>query len=124
MKDFDHTTQLADTEKLLQKFSELTENWNSYGGSPITPNIIAAARDILYAGINLNLPSAWTAPGGDGGIGIQWDTDTTELYIDIVPRENTTYSLTPKTGDQPGVTGVLTTENLSLVLGKLAPPAA
>lgn len=120
----ERTRRHAEMEKLLRGFSELPENWDSYGGSPIAAEIIAEARQFLAAGINLDLPPAWAAPGGDGGIGIQWDTDRTELYIDIVPGEETTYALTSKVGDRVDSEGVLTMANLSEVLSKLAESAA
>ena len=111
------------TETLLQELSELRQNWNSYNSPPIAPGIIAEAREILTAGVSLNLPSAWVAPGGDGGIGIQWDTDRNELYIDIVPDEETTYVLTSKTGSRTTAEGVLTPANLPEVLSKLVEAA-
>ena len=120
----DRTRRLLEMDELLRGFSELTEGWDSYGGSPISPDIIEEARGILTAGITLNLPSAWAAPGGDGGIGIQWDTDRTELYIDIVPGEETTYALASKAGNRIESEGVLTTANLSGVLRELAESAA
>lgn len=112
--------RLAEMEELLRRFAELAEDWDSYGGSPISHDIIDEARKILTAGINLNLPPAWAAPGGDGGIGIQWDNDQAELYIDIVPEEEITYSLTTKAGDGIEADGVLTNANLSGVLNKFA----
>ena len=120
----EQTRRLAEMEELLRKFSELAEDWDSYGGSSISSDIIDEARMILTAGINLNLPPAWAAPGGDGGIGIQWDNDQAELYIDIVPEEETTYFLTAKAGDGIEADGVLTNANLSGVLNKFAESSA
>ena len=120
----DRARRLLEMDALLRGFSELPEDWDSYGGYPISPDIIDEARKILAAGIYLNLPSAWAAPGGDGGIGIQWDSDQTELYIDIVPGEETTYALALKAENKAESEGVLTMANLSEVLRKLAESAA
>ena len=120
----DQTRRIAEMEEMIRRFSDLPEDWDSYGGSPISHYVAEEARRILVASINLNLPPAWAAPGGDGGIGIQWDTDQTELYIDIVPGEETTYLLTPKAINGIEADGVLTTANLSGVLNKVAESAA
>ena len=110
-------------EKMLRSFSELPENWDSYGCSAISLDAINEARRILRAAIILKLPDPWVAPGGDAGIGIQWDTDRAELYIDVIPEEETTYVLTPKAGNVGEADGVLTMGNLSEVLNQLAESA-
>ena len=112
--------RIYDMQETLRGFSELPENWDSYGGYAISPEAITEAKLILTAAIDLNLPEPWVAPGGDAGIGIQWDTDRAELYIDVVPKEETTYILTPKARGVVEADGILTTENLSGVLNQLA----
>ena len=115
--------RIADMEETLHRFSELPENWDSYGGSAISLDAIDEARRILGAAINLNLPEPWVAPGGDAGIGIQWETDRAELYIDVVPEEETTFALTPKAGNVDEADGVLTMDNLVGVLNQFAESA-
>ena len=112
--------RIVEMEKKFREFSELPENWDTYGGTLISPEAIDEARHILTTGMDLNLPDPWVAPGGDAGVGIQWDTDRAELYIDIVPKEETTYVLTPKTGNLHEADGVLTSANLSKVLNQFA----
>ena len=115
--------QFMEMDGMLARFSDLPENWDSYGGSPISADAIAEARRILTAAIKLRLATPWVAPGGDAGIGIQWDTNRAELYIDIVPGEETTYVLTPKEGDLSEDDGFLTMANLAGVLNRLAESA-
>ena len=115
--------QFMEMDRMLARFSRLPENWDSSGGSPISADAIAEARTILTAAINLSLPTPWVAPGGDSGIGIQWDTSKAELYIDIVPGKETTYVLTPKGEDPSEDDGVLTMANLTGVLNRLAESA-
>ena len=115
--------RLIEIDEMLRKFAELPENWDSYGGSPASPVAVEEARTILIGGIDLNLPTPWVAPGGDAGIGIEWNTERGELYIDIVPGEETTYVLTPKAANLHEDDGVLTTGNLTGVLNQLAEPA-
>ena len=120
----ERSRRIAEVEEMLRKFSELPENWDSYGGHAISLDAIDEARSILTAAVNLNLPEPWVVPGGDAGIGIQWDTDLVELYIDVVPKEETTYALTPKAGTVDEADGVLTMGNLLEVLGQLAESSA
>ena len=115
--------ELVELEEMLARFSELPENWDSYGGSSISPGAIGEAKRILTAAINLGLPTPWVAPGGDAGIGIQWDTDKVDLYIDIVPGEETTYVFEPKEVGLNEDDGVLTMENQAEVLNRLAESA-
>ena len=115
--------QFEEMNEMLARFSDLPENWDSYGGYPISAGAIKEARRILTAAIKLRLPTPWVAPGGDAGIGIQWDTNKAELYIDIVPGEETTYVMTPKGEDLSENDGVLTMANLVGVLHQLAESA-
>lgn len=117
-KPASHDGRILDMEKALYSFSQLPENWDSYGGSPISLIVIDEAKEILKSAIYLDLPEPWVAPGGDGSVGIQWEVDGADLYIDVVPREDTTYVLTPKEGSIGQSDGVLTTHNLSKVLNR------
>ena len=116
----ERSRQTWEMEETLRRIAELQENWDSLGGPAISPAAIAEARDILSAAINLSLPTPWVAPGGDAGVGIQWDTNRAELYIDIVPGEETTYVLTPKSGTADADDGVLAKANLPVILTQLA----
>ena len=118
----ERSRHISKMEETLRHISELPDNWDSYEGSTISPAAVDEARQILMSAIDLNLPNPWVAPGGDAGVGIQWDTDQAELYIDIVPGEETTYVLTPKVGHLHEADGVLTTANLPRILIQLAKP--
>ena len=112
--------RIVSMEATFRRFSELPDNWDSYGGRSISSDTIDEAKRILRAAINLGLPEPWVAPGGDGGVGIEWDTGRAELYVDVVPKEKTTYLLTVNTGGNIAEThGVLTVGNLSTMLRQL-----
>ena len=115
--------RIAKVDATLRGFSKLPKGWDSYGGLAISLDAIDEARTILRTAISLDLPEPWVAPGGDAGIGIQWDTDRASMYIDVVPDEETTYVLTPKAAIVSEVDGVLTRENLLSVLSQLADQA-
>ena len=110
-------------EEMLNGFSELPRNWDSFGSPALSLDAIGEVKGILTGAIDLDLPEPWVAPGADAGIGIQWDTDGAELYIDVVPGEETTYVLTLKAGSSFESDGTLTAENLSRVLGQFAESA-
>lgn len=63
-----------DMFKILDSFTELEENWDSYGAHPISPKAIAKARFIMET-----LP--WPVPTVNGGVALEWDADST-LEID------------------------------------------
>ena len=111
--------RINEMEAMLHRFMALPDNWDSYGATAPHDDAVKEARRILRTVISLDLPEPWTAPGGDAGIGLQWETDGADLYIDIVPGEDTTYALTPKTGASEE-DGVLTKQNLTEVLRRFA----
>ena len=84
-------------EELATRFRQiagLAENWNGYGAPPIDVGLHCGchSRHQDWPGHGLcPLPSV--APGGDAGIGIEWETERWELSIDLVPGGQTTYAL-------------------------------
>ena len=77
----------------FRQFSELPDNWDSYGAPSIDEDALGQSAYIVQLGVELNLPLPAIAPGSDAGIGIEWSTDDGELYIDIAPENETTYAL-------------------------------
>ena len=109
-------------EASLRKIADLPPNWDSYSAPRIASHVIDEARSILLCVAALGLPQPWVAPGADGGIGIQWDSEVAELYIDIVPGEPTSYLLTLNVGSskEVEVDEPLTLTNLSRILTQFA----
>ena len=90
-------------ESLAAKFrqiSALPENWDSYGAPPIDEDALGSSAYIVQLGCELDLPLPAIAPGSDAGVGIEWDTEEGELYIDIAPENETTYALS-RYGPEP-----------------------
>ena len=109
-------------EASLRKIADLPPRWDSYSAPRIASSVVDEARSILLCVAALGLPQPWVAPGADGGIGIQWDTDVAELYIDIVPGEPTSYLLTLNVGTsvEDEIDAPLTLMNLTRVLTQFA----
>ena len=78
-------------DQLFRKVLELPENWDSHEGARVKDEVANEAKTILATAVRLGLPIPWTAPGRDGGIGLQWEATDSELYIDITPDQDTTY---------------------------------
>ena len=77
----------------FRQIASLAENWNGYGAPPIEQGCIADAIRIAKIGLAMGLPVPGVAPGGDAGVGIEWETERWELSIDLVPGGQTTYAL-------------------------------
>ena len=103
-------------DQLLRKVLRLPESWDSHEGSKIQETVANEAKTILATAMRLELPMPWTAPGGDGGIGLQWETSNIELYIDIAPGQETTYVLNEGARTEEGT---LTSANTPEVLKQL-----
>ena len=91
---FQDASELPD--ELATRFRQITglaENWNGYGAPPVDPGCIVDAIRIVKIGLAMGLPAPGVAPGGDAGIGIEWETERWELSIDLVPGGQTTYAL-------------------------------
>lgn len=74
---------LSEIENRLRGFSELGENWDSYGAKPIDEKIVKQAfQTLLNSDLNkIKKPRA--VPRKDGGINFEWDFDNCFLSIEI-----------------------------------------
>ena len=77
----------------FRQFAGLEENWNGYGAPPADPGCIGDAIRIVKIGLAMGLSAPGVAPGGDAGVGIEWETERWELSIDLVPGGRATYAL-------------------------------
>lgn len=66
----------------LDGFKDLKRNWDSYGGLPIRPEIIAAAHEFLD-NMPTDLEFSNVVPCGSGSVGFEWQRDGRELSLDI-----------------------------------------
>lgn len=111
------TATKAKITSKLDEIAGLERNWDSYDAPSIASDVIDEARSILMAVVGMGLPEPWVEPGADGGIGIQWNSDDAECYIDIEPGQQTTYiqdsgqSTTEEDAEAP-----LTLQNLARIL--------
>lgn len=112
--------RIEEMQTILHSFTLLPENWDYSGGSPIAPIVTDEAKQILMVAIDLGISKAWLAPGSDGSIGIQWETNTADLLIIVDRLGSITYVLTTL---EECYDGELTKHNLYRVLAQFAEEA-
>ena len=67
----------------LEEFMSLEPNWDGHQGRAADPAIVKFASDTLGTLMGKSTPEPFLAPGGDGTIQAEWDTDdfTVELHF-------------------------------------------
>ncbi|MGH7974771.1 MAG: hypothetical protein ACREBR_04550 [bacterium] len=72
-------------DKKLQELSQLKENWDSYGGKPISDLAIAQAELFLqtFEVIQANRPQI--VPTSIGGLQLEWHQGGFDLEVEILP---------------------------------------
>lgn len=79
----------------LERFRDLTENWDGYGGRAISAAAIEKAHSLLLID-----NTSFVAPGSDGGVGFEWSLESgKELLLEISPEGNMTYLLIERLPD-------------------------
>ena len=80
---------LARLYQQLAEFSELDEDWDSYGARSITPSALTVARGFLEsitrlmpASIGRQVLSVWIAPLPNGGVLLEWRGSKAELEVE------------------------------------------
>lgn len=79
----------AATEKAFAELATLEKNWDTYGGLPIDPDHIRAARFILdNVMVNDSLPPS-VAPTSKGGVQLEWSGGGMEVEIETCEETET-----------------------------------
>ena len=84
----------SNIEARMEQIAGLEANWDSYGAPPIDQGAITEAKRLVNSGMASGFFKPFIAPGSDAGVGIEWKTESGDLYVDIIPDEMTTYALT------------------------------
>lgn len=77
----------AATEKAFAQLTLLEENWDSYGGKPIDPDHIGAARFVLDQIMSRDTPPPHVTPMSNGSVQLEWCRDGVDLEIEICSVE-------------------------------------
>ncbi len=69
----------------LIELSLLENNWNSYGGKPITKLALVRADLLLKALQAIQAVEPFICPCNDGGIQLEWHRNGFDIEIEIAP---------------------------------------
>ena len=92
-------TWLRLAQQKISRLSQLTENWDSYGSRPVQQAAIEQASGLLFKLANLNLPHPHIVPVPGGGIQLEFQQESRELEIEILPDGLTEYLMVDKDGE-------------------------
>ena len=89
----------------LENLRALPLNWDSYGGQPVSPRALEAARGFAEFLVLQGWPWPVLIPRADGGIAMEWDAPRTELVIELAAtadplRDATAFFADDDSGDQ------------------------
>jgi hypothetical protein len=73
----------SEVDDRLHSFSQLADNWDSYGASPIDESLIRQAIQLLKASNLDDFPKPFVVPRKDGGINFEWDIGEKFLSLEI-----------------------------------------
>ena len=86
-----------EAEKRLEKFKGLRQDWDSYGGLPITPRCIESVRKSLIH-LAADTPRALVIPTSQGSASLEWitDQDHVDSFRWLRDLENLSIEFTPE----------------------------
>ncbi len=93
--------EVKSARHLIDEFAQLGENWDGYGGSPISDQARDNARHLIdvIETAPFGMPTPEVSPQPSGTISFEWETRYAEVYLEI---GNTLYSGFIKTdAEQP-----------------------
>jgi len=74
----------SEVDDRLHAFSQLNDNWDSYGASYIDEDLIEQASEFLFSSnLDNNVPKPFVVPRKDGGINFEWDLGEKFLSLEI-----------------------------------------
>lgn len=86
-------------ESKISELSKLPENWDSYGSRAIQQAAIEQASALLVKLANQNLPQPDIFPVPGGGIQLEFQQESRELEIEILPDGLTEYLTVNEDGE-------------------------
>ncbi|MBS1789107.1 MAG: hypothetical protein JST85_15370 [Acidobacteria bacterium] len=75
----------------VSDLSKLPENWDSYGSRTVQPPAIEQATALLRQLASFNLPQPDVFPVPGGGIQVEFQLESRELEIEILPNGQIEY---------------------------------
>ena len=106
----------GEAEQRLSEFEGLGQNWDSYGGAPVTHAALAIARQFL-ARLSPDVPRAFVVPTSPGGVAFDWSTDDMDFEVEFTPSGEVTIDEDDRSA-LPEETPLRRAANLAASLGR------
>jgi hypothetical protein len=122
VKSLQSPTWLKEVYDRISEIKKLEENWDSYGGLPVSLAAAAMIR-VLLSNLDIeDMPKPHVAAIPDGGIGLHWRVAGRDLEIEVEPNGNSVHCLRTNVGEEPIAGDVQTLKDaqdaLDWVLGR------
>lgn len=76
---------LEDSQNELHKLKELPENWDRYGSPKIENRAVKTTADLLTNLAKFGMPKPRIFPVSGGGLQLEWQQNSRELEIEVLP---------------------------------------
>lgn len=83
----------------LFEFVALPENWDSYGGRPLTRENLEVALQVLEQVMEVDTEPPWVVPLPSGGVQFEWHREGLDAEI-VIDRASSMVLITTETGDE------------------------
>jgi hypothetical protein len=85
----------------ISGFSQLPQNWDSYGSDPVSKDALRMALLFLSEGPLELIPEPTVSPVAGGGLGFHWRVDRRDLEFEFLPDGTVEYlkSFRPEQGE-------------------------
>lgn len=67
----------------IQELDRLREDWDSYGGRPISGAVLEQTLRVLAATMEDDTPTPWIVPTSDGGVQLEWHDEPRSFEVSI-----------------------------------------
>ena len=78
---------LGEATEAIRDLAALPPNWDSYGATPVAPEVAARAAELLIGLVQPETPRPAVVPTVRGGVQIEWHVQGVDLEIDVLSSE-------------------------------------
>jgi hypothetical protein len=78
--------------KEINSYSSLREDWDGYGGTAPTNDVIALSLNFLSIINSNHLPLPKPMVSGDGAVSLYWEDKEASIYVEVAFDESNSYS--------------------------------
>ncbi|MBI2195029.1 MAG: hypothetical protein HYU36_23860 [Planctomycetes bacterium] len=82
---------LVETLKKIERLSQLSANWDSYGAQPVKAEILGLSIRLLGSLEGESLPNPLVSAGSAGTVDFEWQFQGRELEVEILDQDRVEY---------------------------------